>query len=128
MGQLSLINKYFIQLINLRFQLETTIAMEKGNESKLQATAKALKQLDLKEFQYHKKTVEEVVKDLQTNLKTGLTQAEAEKRLEKYGHNQLEKEEEESLWEKIKESFEDLLVRILLLAAVISFIIALIGK
>ena len=102
--------------------------MEKGNESKLQATAKALKQLDLKEFQYHKKTVEEVVKDLQTNLKTGLTQAEAEKRLEKYGHNQLEKEEEESLWDKIKESFEDLLVRILLLAAVISFVIALIGK
>lgn len=102
--------------------------MEKGNESKLQATAKALKQLDLKEFQYHKKNVEEVVKDLQTNLKTGLTQAEAEKRLEKYGHNQLEKEEEESLWDKIKESFEDLLVRILLLAAVISFVIALIGK
>ena len=102
--------------------------MEKGNESKLQATANALKQLDLKEFQYHKKTVEEVVKDLQTNLKTGLTQAEAEKRLEKYGHNQLEKEEEESLWDKIKESFEDLLVRILLLAAVISFVIALIGK
>lgn len=42
--------------------------MEKGNESKLQATAKALKQLDLKEFQYHKKTVEEVVKELQTSL------------------------------------------------------------
>ena len=29
--------------------------MEKGNEGKLKATAEALKHLDLKEFQYHKK-------------------------------------------------------------------------
>jgi magnesium-transporting ATPase (P-type) len=71
--------------------------------------------------------VEEVVKDLGTNLSTGLSQKEAEARLQKYGLNQLEKEEDESLWEKIKESFEDILVRILLLAAVISFIIALTG-
>lgn len=102
--------------------------MEKGNESKLKATAQALKKLDLKEFQYHKKTVEEVIKDLGTDLKSGLTQGEAEARLQKYGHNELEKEQEESLWEKIKESFEDLLVRILLLAAIVSFIIALMGK
>ena len=44
-----------------------------------------------------------------------------------YGSNELEKEEESSLWEKIKESFEDLLVRILLVAAIISFIFALTG-
>ena len=102
--------------------------MEKGKEGKLQATAEALKKLDLKEFQYHKKTVEDVVKELATNPSTGLTSSEAEKRLEKYGENVLEQEEEESLWDKIKESFEDPLVRILLLAAVISFLIALTGK
>ncbi len=102
--------------------------MEKGNENKLQATATALKKLDLKEFQYHKKSVEDVVKELKTSLDRGLTKEEAENRLKEYGQNQLEKEEEESLWDKIKESFEDLLVRILLLAAVISFIIALFGK
>ena len=32
------------------------------------------------------------------------------------------------MWERIKEAFEDLLVRILLLAATISFIIAVLGK
>ena len=69
-----------------------------------------------------------MVKGLSTSLERGLTQAEAEKRLKEYGQNQLEKEEEESLWDKIKESFKVLLVRILLLAAVISFIIALVGK
>jgi magnesium-transporting ATPase (P-type) len=68
------------------------------------------------------------VKELKTSLDRGLTKDEAENRLKEYGQNQLEKEEEESLWDKIKESFEDLLVRILLLAAVISFIIAIFGK
>lgn len=102
--------------------------MEKGSENKLKITADALKKLDLKEFQYHKKTIEEVVKGIETDLKTGLTQKEAESRLQKYGHNQLEKEEEESLFEKIKEQFEDLLVRILLLAAIVSFVIAITGK
>ena len=102
--------------------------MEKGNEGKLKATAEALKHLDLKGFQYHKKTVEQVVLELKTNLQTGLSQKQADELLEAHGLNQLEKGEEESLWDKIKESFEDLLVRILLLAAVISFIIAVMGK
>lgn len=61
--------------------------MEKGGEHKLKATAEALKKLDLKEFQYHKKSVEEVVKELKTDLKTGLTQNEAEERQKKYGLN-----------------------------------------
>lgn len=47
--------------------------------------------------------------------------------MEKFGSNELDEEDEESLWEKIKEQFEDLLARILLLAATISFIIAISG-
>jgi len=54
-----------------------------------------------------------------------LSQKDAERRLEKYGFNELEKKEKESIWAKIKEQFEDLLVRILLAAACISFLIAL---
>ena len=88
----------------------------------------ALEKLDISSFTFHKKSVEDVLKELGTNLDTGLTQKEAEERLAKYGHNQLEKEEEESIWEKIKEQFEDLLVRILLFAAFISFLIAVTGK
>jgi len=57
----------------------------------------------------------------------GLSQEEAAKRLERYGKNSLDEEEEDSLWEKIKEQFEDTLARILLLAASISFIIAITG-
>lgn len=102
--------------------------MEKGQEGKLKITAKALQKLDISEFQYHKMSVEQVVEKLSTNLKSGLTTSEAEKRLAQYGKNELAKPTEKSLWERIKESFEDLLVRILLLAATVSFIIALTGK
>jgi Ca2+-transporting ATPase len=81
--------------------------------------------LDLKDFIFHQKDVDEVVKELHTDLRRGLSNEEAERRLKQYGENVLEKEEETSLWERIKEAFEDLLVRILLLAAVISLIIAI---
>lgn len=66
-----------------------------------------------------------MIKEFETDPKNGLTEAEAKKRLEKYGFNELAKKEKESIWDKIKEQFEDLLVRILLGAATISFIIAL---
>ena len=69
--------------------------------------------------------VKEVISHFKSSPTQGLTDAEAKKRLEEYGPNQLEDDEEESIWEKIKESFEDLLARILLLAAFISFVIAL---
>ena len=81
----------------------------------------------LEDFSYHKMTVEECVKHLNTNLQSGLTDNEVQKRLKEHGPNELEAEEETSIWEKIKEQFEDLLARILLLAATISFVIAITG-
>jgi magnesium-transporting ATPase (P-type) len=101
--------------------------MQKGGEAKLAATADALKKLEsVADFKYHKLSDKEVLSKLETSV-NGLTDAEADQRIEKYGANELEEEEEQSLWEKIKESFEDLLARILLLAATISFIIAITG-
>lgn len=79
----------------------------------------------LKKQDFHKKSVDDIAKQFSTDLKKGLTSDEADKRLEKFGLNELESKEKESLWEKIKEQFDDLLVKILLAAAVISFIIAL---
>jgi len=46
---------------------------------------------------------QDVLKDLQTTLEQGLSSAEAKKRLEKYGENQLAEEEGKSLWELIVE-------------------------
>ena len=88
---------------------------------------KAKKELEefLQNNDYHRRTVPDVEKVLESNIAKGLTSQEAERRLEKYGTNELEQEEKESLWEKIKEQFDDYLVKILLVAAVISLIIAL---
>lgn len=55
----------------------------------------------------------------------GYSKAQVEELTTKYGTNELEEEEKESIWEKITEQFQDNLVRILLFAATISFVIAL---
>uniref|UniRef100_A0AAR2JP99 Calcium-transporting ATPase n=1 Tax=Pygocentrus nattereri TaxID=42514 RepID=A0AAR2JP99_PYGNA len=55
---------------------------------------------------------------------TGLTPEQVKKSLAKYGYNELPAEEGKSIWELVVEQFEDLLVRILLLAACISFVLA----
>lgn len=72
-------------------------------------------------------SADDVVKHFGSSTKTGLTNAQVTAAMQQYGSNELEKEEETSLWDKIKEQFEDLLARILLLAATISFVIALAG-
>jgi Ca2+-transporting ATPase len=54
----------------------------------------------------------------------GLTTAQAEEQRAKFGRNELRKEEGKSLFELIVAQFEDLLVKILLLAAVVSFVLA----
>ncbi|XP_056103242.1 ATPase sarcoplasmic/endoplasmic reticulum Ca2+ transporting 1, like isoform X2 [Rhinichthys klamathensis goyatoka] len=58
------------------------------------------------------------------NETTGLTPDQFKKNLDKFGYNELPAEEGKSVWELIIEQFEDLLVRILLLAACISFVLA----
>ncbi|XP_012738043.2 sarcoplasmic/endoplasmic reticulum calcium ATPase 2 isoform X1 [Fundulus heteroclitus] len=72
----------------------------------------------------HTKSVEEVYGHFCVNESTGLSLEEVKRQKEKWGLNELPAEEGKSLWELVLEQFEDLLVRILLLAACISFVLA----
>ncbi|KAF6732045.1 Sarcoplasmic/endoplasmic reticulum calcium ATPase 1 [Oryzias melastigma] len=72
----------------------------------------------------HTKSPAECLTYFGVNENTGLTPDQFKKNLEKYGYNELPAEEGKSIWELIIEQFEDLLVRILLLAACISFVLA----
>uniref|UniRef100_A0A673CQY4 Calcium-transporting ATPase n=1 Tax=Sphaeramia orbicularis TaxID=375764 RepID=A0A673CQY4_9TELE len=72
----------------------------------------------------HTKSPEECIAYFGVNENSGLTPDQFKKNLEKYGYNELPAEEGKSIWELIIEQFEDLLVRILLLAACISFVLA----
>ena len=101
--------------------------MQKGEEAKMKVTATALQKLDTTDFNFHKMEVAEALKELKTSSEFGLTTEEVENRRKQYGQNELDKEEEKSLWQRVIESFEDLLVRILLVAAAISFFFAITG-
>uniref|UniRef100_A0A4W4E5W8 Calcium-transporting ATPase n=1 Tax=Electrophorus electricus TaxID=8005 RepID=A0A4W4E5W8_ELEEL len=72
----------------------------------------------------HTKTVEEVYSHFSVNESTGLGLDQVKRQRERWGPNELPAEEGKSLWELVVEQFEDLLVRILLLAACISFVLA----
>uniref|UniRef100_A0A7N6AY56 Calcium-transporting ATPase n=1 Tax=Anabas testudineus TaxID=64144 RepID=A0A7N6AY56_ANATE len=73
----------------------------------------------------HTKSATEVLDNFGVNENTGLTLEQVKVSVEKYGANELPAEEGKSLWELVVEQFEDLLVRILLLAACVSFVLAL---
>uniref|UniRef100_A0A1A8NS50 Calcium-transporting ATPase n=1 Tax=Nothobranchius rachovii TaxID=451742 RepID=A0A1A8NS50_9TELE len=73
----------------------------------------------------HTKSATEVLDNFGVNENTGLTLEQVRVSLDKYGPNELPAEEGKSLWELVVEQFEDLLVRILLLAACVSFVLAL---
>ncbi|XP_063171901.1 sarcoplasmic/endoplasmic reticulum calcium ATPase 2 [Candoia aspera] len=72
----------------------------------------------------HTKTVEEVLGYFGVNESTGLSLEQVKKLKERWGANELPAEEGKTLFELVVEQFEDLLVRILLLAACISFVLA----
>jgi Ca2+ transporting ATPase len=72
----------------------------------------------------HTKPSDEVLHYFQTDENVGLDDDQIKRYQEKYGPNELPAEEGKSLWELVLEQFDDLLVKILLLAAIISFVLA----
>ncbi len=75
------------------------------------------------EISWHTMNIDEVVKSLDTNINAGISQAEAEKRLQKYGYNQLEKKKGVSLSLIFLEQFNNFIVWILIAAALLSGIL-----
>ncbi|XP_045592037.1 calcium-transporting ATPase sarcoplasmic/endoplasmic reticulum type isoform X1 [Procambarus clarkii] len=68
--------------------------------------------------------VEDVVAKFGVNIENGLSASQVKDYQAKYGPNELPAEEGKSLLQLILEQFDDLLVKILLLAAIISFVLA----
>ena len=76
----------------------------------------------LQATEFHKRKIEEIIKLLDSSVDYGLTDEKVEYASRVYGLNQEENEKEESFFEKIKDQFEDRTVRLLLIAALVSFI------
>ncbi|OIW12207.1 hypothetical protein TanjilG_28615 [Lupinus angustifolius] len=78
-------------------------------------------------FKAWAKEVHECEEHFKVNVKSGLSSDEVENRRKVYGYNDLEQHEGESIWKLVLEQFNDTLVRILLAAAIVSFVLAWYG-
>src|SRR5665647_1894470 len=70
------------------------------------------------------RTKEEVLEELSSDIEKGLTSAEAQKRLLEYGLNTLGEKKQTPLWKRFLQQFKDVMVLILLAAAVLSAFMA----
>ena len=73
---------------------------------------------------FHAKPCDDAISELSTNALTGLSASEAKARLEKDGKNELAKKKAKTSLQKFFEQFKDVMIIILLVAAVISFVMA----
>ncbi len=71
---------------------------------------------------------ETIVKQLESNVETGLTAEQIKQRTEQYGPNKLKEKKKKSWMARFFEQFKDAMVIILIIAAVISFVIACVEK
>jgi len=71
-------------------------------------------------LEWYNKGKNEILKELNTNLSIGLSEKEAEKRIERYGKNELEVQAKKSILSKLAAQFADFLIIILLVAAGVS--------
>ncbi len=72
----------------------------------------------------HYLTKDEVINKLETDTKTGLSDTEIVKRQQKYGKNELKAAKKKTNLQRFIEQFKDAMIIILLIAALVSFIIA----
>lgn len=66
------------------------------------------------------KGISQVEKELQTNIKNGLTEEQVKANYEKYGMNELKQKKKKSLFVKFLEQFKDFMIIVLIVAAVVS--------
>ncbi|MBU4533034.1 MAG: ATPase, partial [Firmicutes bacterium] len=73
-------------------------------------------------MRWHQKEISQVIEELGTSL-NGLSQTEAQKRLEEYGPNELQEKEKKSPFIMFLDQFKDFLIIVLICAAVIAGVV-----
>ncbi|KAL0309796.1 UNVERIFIED_CONTAM: Calcium-transporting ATPase 1, endoplasmic reticulum-type [Sesamum radiatum] len=98
--------------------------MGKGGEKLVKGLDHGQSDSDHETFCAWAKEIQECEKYYGTNRVSGLRSGDAIIKHEIYGYNELEKHEGKSFWHLILDQLNDTLVRILLAAAIISFMLA----
>lgn len=73
---------------------------------------------------WHSSSVEEIAKNLKTNINIGLPDDEVQKRFERYGPNNLKEKKKESIFVKFIKQFNDFMIITLIIAAIISAVVS----
>ena len=74
-------------------------------------------------MEHYRRSIEDVAADLKTDLNSGLTSEEAEKRLNEYGHNELAETRHTSLAVKFLSQFKSFMIIVLIFAGIISGVV-----
>jgi len=81
------------------------------------------KETEKEKTSWHSRTVQEVVEAMGTDPEAGLNSAEAKARLDQYGPNELAELPRPGFWQLLLGQFNDFIVIILIVAAVVSFLL-----
>ena len=81
--------------------------------------------IDLKNVRPHSISYDSVAEKLNTSIEAGLTEKDAEKRIEEYGKNELIKEKGKSALQIFISQFKDFLIYLLMFAIIISIVIGI---
>ena len=73
---------------------------------------------------FHSKKAEEAVKELSSDLQKGLTESQVIEKRKQYGENKLREKKKKTNLQRFIDQFKDVMIIILLIAALISFVIA----
>lgn len=76
-------------------------------------------------MEIYQKTIEELLDEFQTHRIDGLSSEEVKKRQMKYGENKLKEEKKKTSFQKFLDQFKDAMIIILLIAAMVSFVLAI---
>ena len=71
------------------------------------------------------KSIEDVEKELNTNVENGLTLEEVKKRQEKYGYNELKATKKKTLLQRFIDQFKDFSIIVLIIAALVSGVVGI---
>ena len=73
---------------------------------------------------YHSEPIDSILKELETNSETGLSHSDIPLLLAEYGDNKLKEKKKKTTWQRFLDQFKDVMILILIAAAIISFTIA----
>lgn len=77
---------------------------------------------------YFNQSTDEVLKELNTDINSGLSQQQAQELLQKHGANKLKEKKKKTALQRFLDQFKDVMILILIAAAIISFVVACIEK